>query len=124
MEPTMAHGKICYIEIPASDIADVAAFYQAVFDWRVRTRDDGTVAFDDSVGEVSGTFVAGVPPGTGQGVFIHIMVRSVAASMAAVTANGGTVLEGPGRHLPEITARFADPTGNVFGLYEERSLSG
>jgi len=25
--------------------------------------------------------------------------------------------------LPEITARFRDPAGNVMGLYQERSLS-
>jgi predicted enzyme related to lactoylglutathione lyase len=123
MTPTMAHGKICYIEMPARDIAEAASFYETVFDWHIRRRDDGECAFDDSVGQVSGTFVTGLPPTTEQGVFIHIMVRNVAASMAAVMANGGTVLEGPGRHLPEITARFADPTGNVFGLYQERSLS-
>jgi predicted enzyme related to lactoylglutathione lyase len=41
--------------------------------------------------------------------------------MTAVRDSGGTILEGPGRHLPEITARFSDPSGNVFGLFQERS---
>lgn len=122
MTPTMAHGKICYIEIPARDIAEAASFYETVFDWHIRRRDDGDVAFDDSVGEVSGTFVTGLPPTTEQGVFIHIMVKNVEATMIAVVANGATIIEGPGRHLPEITARFADPTGNVWGLYQERTL--
>ena len=124
MPPTMAHGKICYIEIPSRDIAEAATFYETVFDWHIRRRDDGSVSFDDSVGEVSGTFVTGLPPSTEQGVFIHLMVKHVDTSMTAITKNGGAVLEGPGRHLPEITARFADPSGNHWGLYQDRSLGG
>lgn len=124
MAPSLAHGKICYIEIPARDVAEAASFYETVFDWHIRRRDDGDVAFDDSVGQVSGTFVTGLPPTTEQGVFIHIMVKNVDTSMKAIAANGGTIVEGPGRHLPEITARFADPSGNVWGLYQDRSLGG
>ena len=124
MPPSMAHGKICYIEIPARDVAAAAAFYETVFDWRIRRRDDGSVSFDDSVGEVSGTFVTGLPPTTEQGVLIHIMVKNVDASMTAIAQHGGAVLEGPGRHLPEITARFSDPSGNVWGLYQDRSIGG
>lgn len=54
MNPTLGNGKICYLEIPASDIDTSVRFYQAVFGWAVRTRDDGSIAFDDGVGEVSG----------------------------------------------------------------------
>jgi len=36
--PTYANGKICYVDIPASDIAASAEFYQTVFGWEVRTR--------------------------------------------------------------------------------------
>jgi len=31
MPPTYANGKICYIELPATDIARSAGFYQKVF---------------------------------------------------------------------------------------------
>ena len=53
MPPTLANGKICYIELPARDIAGSAEFYQRVFGWHVRQRGDGSTAFDDSVNEVS-----------------------------------------------------------------------
>src|SRR5262245_47802174 len=36
MPPTIGNGKICYLEMPATDIARSAAFYQAVFGWNVR----------------------------------------------------------------------------------------
>ena len=52
MASTYATGKICYIELPATDIARSAEFYQKVFGWSVRKRGDGSTAFDDGVGEV------------------------------------------------------------------------
>ena len=54
MPPTMANGKICYIELSATDIARSADFYKQVFAWNVRKRGDGSTAFDDTTGEVSG----------------------------------------------------------------------
>ncbi len=56
-QPTIGNGKICYTEIPAIDINSSVAFYKEVFDWQVRYRDDGSIAFDDAVGEVSGTWI-------------------------------------------------------------------
>ncbi|MES3035521.1 MAG: VOC family protein [Gemmatimonadota bacterium] len=123
MEPTLGHGKICYLELPARDIAEASAFYATLFGWQVRDRGDGAVAFDDGVGEVSGTFVASPPETAVHAVFLHIMVRDVEATLEAVVQHGGAIVERPGRHLPEITARFTDPTGNSFSLYQERSLS-
>jgi predicted enzyme related to lactoylglutathione lyase len=51
MPPTRANGKICYIEIPASDIARSADFYRRVFGWNIRKRGDGSTAFDDTTGQ-------------------------------------------------------------------------
>jgi catechol 2,3-dioxygenase-like lactoylglutathione lyase family enzyme len=48
MPPTLANGKICYIEIPAADIRRSADFYAKVFGWRIRQRGDGSTAFDDA----------------------------------------------------------------------------
>jgi uncharacterized protein len=55
MPPTFANGKICYIEIPATDIARSSDFYHRSVGWNIRKRGDGSIAFDDGVGEVSGT---------------------------------------------------------------------
>jgi predicted enzyme related to lactoylglutathione lyase len=116
--PTFGNGKICYIEMPAIDIQRSASFYKAVFGWEVRTRDDGSVAFDDGVGEVSGTWVRGRKPATETGLMIHIMVDNAAATIDAVLANGGKLVQPIGKDAPEITARFSDPAGNVLGLYQ------
>ena len=119
MRPTIGNGKICYVEMPASDIERSAAFYRAVFGWTIRMRGDGSTAFDDGVGEVSGTWVIGRPPQGEPGLLVYIMVDSVAASIEAVIANGGELVQGIGVDAPEITARFRDPGGNIIGLYQE-----
>jgi len=119
MPPTLGHGKICYLEIPANDIRESAGFYEKVFGWNIRRRGDGSIAFDDGVGEVSGTWVIGRPPLFEPGILIYIMVDSVADSLETIVAHGGQVVQPIGVDAPEITARFRDPGGNVIGLYQE-----
>jgi predicted enzyme related to lactoylglutathione lyase len=119
--PTMGNGKVCYIEMPATDIKTSASFYQSVFGWNIRTRGDGSVAFDDGVGEVSGAWVRGRPPMTEVGLLIYIMVDSVEGTVEKVIASGGKLVQPIGADAPEITARFSDPAGNVLGLYQQPS---
>lgn len=117
--PTLSNGKICYIEIPAIDISRSVSFYKDVFGWQTRQRGDGSIAFDDTIGEVSGTWVTGRKPSSEPGLLVYIMVDSVAETIDAVTANGGTIVQPIGMDAPEITARFSDPAGNVLGLYQQ-----
>jgi hypothetical protein len=119
MPPTIGNGKICYIEIPATDIARSADFYGSVFGWNIRKRGDGATAFDDGVGQVSGTWVVGRPPMREVGLMVYVMVDSVDATIAKVTSNGGVIVQPVGADAPEITARFTDPAGNIIGLYQE-----
>jgi hypothetical protein len=119
MPPTIGNGKICYVQMPAVDIARSAEFYRAVFGWKIRTRGDGSTAFDDGVGEVSGAWVRGRPPQGAPGLLVYIMVEDAAATLELIVANGGEVVQAIGADAPEITARFKDPAGNVIGLYQQ-----
>ena len=121
MSPTSTNGKVCYIEIPATDVQRSAKFYEDVFGWGIRQRGDGSTAFDDTTGEVSGAWITGRPPLVEPGLLIYIMVDSVAAAVDAVVAHGGEIVQQIGADAPEVTARFRDPGGNVIGLYEEPS---
>jgi predicted enzyme related to lactoylglutathione lyase len=119
--PTYANGKICYVEIPTTDVGRSAAFYERVFGWRSRRRGDGATAFDDAVGEVSGAWVEGRAAAAGPvGMLVYIMVYDAKATLEAVAANGGRVVQEIGADAPEITARIADPWGNVWGVYQQR----
>jgi len=119
MPSASANGKICYIEMPATDVVRSADFYQRVFGWNIRKRGDNSTAFDDTVGQVSGTWVLGRPPSVTPGLLFYIMVDSVAKTIETIVANGGEIVQPIGGDAPEITARFRDPGGNVIGIFEQ-----
>lgn len=119
MAPTIGHGKICFLRIPTADIARSAEFYQRIFGWNVRQREDGRTAFDDGVGQVSGEWVLDRAPAAHGGLFVYIMVESVAATVELILTQGGEIVQAVGAEAPEITAHFRDPGGNVLGIYQE-----
>ena len=118
--PTLGNGKICYIEIPATDIEVSAAFYRSVFGWETRTRGDGALAFDDGVGEVSGIWTTRFKPAAGPGMLIYIMVDDINATITTIGAQGGSIVQQVGMDAPELTARFRDPAGNIFGIFQQQ----
>jgi len=119
--PGGGNGKICYVEIPADDIPKSANFYEAIFGWPIRSDNHGNAAFDDGVGVVSGMWTNQYKASTEPGLMVYIMMDSVEETVDAVIANGCKIVQPIGMDAPEITARFSDPFGNVFGLYQEPS---
>jgi predicted enzyme related to lactoylglutathione lyase len=122
MPPTLAPGKICYVQIPAVDVERSVTFYETVFGWNIRRRDNGEVAFDDTVGEVSGTWVTGRPPASQPGLLVYVLVDSVEKTLRKITEAGGEVVtpltpQGEG----EAFATFRDPAGNVLGVGQQPS---
>lgn len=116
-------GKICYIEIPAVDIAQSAEFYTRVFGWETRRRGDGVLAFDDTVNQVSGAWVVGRPPASEPGLMVYVMTADAAATVEAVVAAGGEIVAPIDPEGSEVVASFRDPAGNVLGIYQEPSLA-
>ncbi len=121
--PSLRTGKICYIEIPALDIAGSAEFYERAFGWHIRQRGDGATAFDDTTGQVSGAWVLGRPPAAQPGLMVYIMVADAAAAVEGVVAAGGEIVEPIPQHGTEVIATFRDPAGNVFGIYQDPGLA-
>lgn len=119
MPPTNVNGKICYIEIPASDVEQSSEFYRNFFGWKIRKLYDGHTAFDDTTGEVSGAWETGRKPHADPGMVVYVMVEDIGSTVDAIEAGGGKIVRHVGADAPEITARFSDPAGNVFGLYQE-----
>jgi hypothetical protein len=112
-----SNGKIFFIEIPAIDVILSATFYKKVFGWQIREHSDGRIVFEDSVNEISGTWVLGRPVTIETGVLIYILVKNLPATVRAIAVNGGKIVQ-PAIEDP-LTARFTDPAGNVFGLSQE-----
>jgi predicted enzyme related to lactoylglutathione lyase len=101
----MPNGKICYVEIPAADVKRSADFYAKVFGWSIRVRGDGSTAFDDTTGAVSGAWVSGRTPAKDPGAIVYVMVDSIPQTVAAILSGGGWP-----RRQKRPTARAADRT--------------
>jgi len=116
----MSHGKICYLEIPATTPEESAGFYKSIFGWTVRKRGDGELAFDDTAG-VSGTWVKESDRTPDEHTRVYIMVDDISGSLKKIEAAGGRVLTPRTDIAPNsgAFAVFADPAGAEFGLYEE-----
>jgi uncharacterized protein len=109
---------ISYLHIPAHDIAASAAFYRDVFDWAVHGRPDAA-SFSDGTGHVIGRWVTDQAVAGADGLGAYIYVADVDDTLTAIAAHGGQTVRGP---YPEGTLRvalFADPAGNVLGIWQE-----
>jgi predicted enzyme related to lactoylglutathione lyase len=121
--PSWRTGKICYLEIPATDVDRSAEFYRRAFGWEIRQRGDGATAFDDTVNQVSGTWVPGRPPASEPGLLVYIMVADAAAAVSGVVAAGGEIVRPVDPEDHEVFAHFRDPAGNVLGIYQQPGLA-
>jgi hypothetical protein len=121
--PRYRTGKICYLEIPATDIQQSADFYSRAFGWQLRTRGDGATAFDDTVNEVSGTWVLGRTPAREPGLMVYVMVADAAAAVKAIESAGGEIVQPVDPKAREVVATFRDPAGNVLGIYQQPGLA-
>jgi len=69
-------GGISYLRVPAGEPRRAAAFYEAVFGWKVdANRDDPS--FSDGTGHVIGHFIADLAPAGQAGVLPYVFVERV-----------------------------------------------
>jgi predicted enzyme related to lactoylglutathione lyase len=113
--------RLCYLEIPALDVHQSAAFYEKVFGWDIRGRDTGRPSFAYRSADVTGAWVTGRAISREPGLLPYIWVDDIDDTLARIESHGGEIvhrqhLDSPGG---EYIATFRDPAGNVMGLYQE-----
>ncbi|MCV7088934.1 VOC family protein [Mycobacterium interjectum] len=109
---------VSYLHIPAHDVVESAAFYRDVFGWQLRGEPDRP-SFSDGTGHVIGRWVTDQAVAGADGLRAYIYVTDVDDTLKTVTAHGGRVVTPP---YPEGTLRvalFADPAGNVVGIWQQ-----
>jgi len=117
-----------WIEIRTHDIEATAAFYEALFGWRItdkQTADGLDVWILDTGGEprVENLRRGGIwlrPEGERLGFVVYVLVDDIEATLEHVIKLGGEVV---GPRIPVgagHAAYFTDPSGNLVALYEER----
>ena len=121
--PTLRTGKLCYLEIPARDVHESAAFYEQAFGWTVRGRDSDRPSFDDTTGEVSGAWVLDRPPAAEPGILPYVMAADAAVAADKVVAAGGEIVLPVATYGTEVLGTFRDPAGNLLGIYQQPGLA-
>ena len=111
-------GGISYVEIPAVDAQQSAAFYKQVFGWNVRVQ-GAHVSFDDASGYVSGAWSTERSISREPGVLPYIYVDRIDETLAKVTARGGEVVRAPYPEGDLWVATLRDPAGNVIGVWQQ-----
>jgi len=112
-----SHGKMSYLEIPAVDARQSAAFYAAVFGWKLRGDTDNP-HFDDPTGDLIGAWMTGRAISSEPGLLPYIYVDRIDDTLEQVTANGGQIVRAPFPEEQLWVATFRDPAGNVLGVWQ------
>ncbi len=122
------HGKVSYMQIPASDPDVLAGFYQKVFGWELRGSSEHR-SFTDSSGELIGAFVRELERGGQPGVLPYMSVDDIHSAVADIEGSGGQIVKQPYREPPGAAdglwvATFRDPEGNVMGIWNMPTSGG
>ncbi len=110
-------GGVSYLRVPADDPPRAAAFYEAVFGWRVDAAREEP-SFEDGTGHVIGHFVPGLAVAGEAGVRPYVFVDDLDETLARAVAAGAAVATEPYPEGDLRVAAFRDPSGNVIGVWE------
>ncbi len=120
----MPGPAIVHIEFKSADFARTSAFYEKLFDWKTQANASNSYMKADAVGGPSGGWVR-ADLIQSPGPIAYLVVDDLAAKLEEVEQAGGRVLV---RSMPfagggEI-GLFADPDGNVLGLWKRKDGAG
>jgi predicted enzyme related to lactoylglutathione lyase len=117
-EHPFGHGRLAYIQIPALDANESAAFYKDIFGWQVRGGTPAHLSFTDTTGDVIGAFVTDRVIATRPGIIFYIYVHGLDATLAKMISAGGEVVRQPYQEGDVWVATLTDPAGNIIGIWQ------
>jgi uncharacterized protein len=115
-------GGISYLRIAATEPRRSAAFYAAVFGWKVDA-ERADPSFEDGTGHVIGHFMTHLPVAGEAGVVPYVFVGRVDETLEKVVAQGGEIVTPPYPEGDLRVATFRDPAGNVIGVWQQGSAA-
>jgi predicted enzyme related to lactoylglutathione lyase len=124
-----APGTPCWVDLGSPDLDAAVVFYSGLFGWEVPEAENVEDTGGYRRATKNGKDVAGMMPLMQEGQppawATYVAVADAAATAAAVTENGGSVLAEPMDVLGLGTmAIFADSEGAVFGIWQPGTFPG
>jgi predicted enzyme related to lactoylglutathione lyase len=113
------HGRLAYLQIPATNVQDSAAFYMTNFGWQIRGEGKAHLSFADATGDMIGSWVTDIAISVTPGVLAFIYVHGIDAAVERIAASGGEVVKPPYLEGDLWVATFRDPAGNVLGIWQQ-----
>jgi predicted enzyme related to lactoylglutathione lyase len=113
------HGHVSYLEIPAVNVEQSAAFYEAVLNWEIHQRQPGNISFDDRSGDLIGRWVTGRKASREPGLVPYTYVDRIDDVVQRIVKHGGEIVKAPYPEGDLWVATFRDPTGNLMGIWQE-----
>lgn len=115
-------GEFSHIEFPADDVERAKAFYGAVFGWQFRSMDEmpGYYLYEAGPGGLGGG-IGTRGDNAPETVRNYLAVDSIDDTLAAATANGGTIVVGKTDIGFGWYAAITDTEGNELGLYKSKT---
>ena len=117
---TQRHHRLDYVEIATTDIARSKKFYADAFGWAFNDYGPdyaGIQGAEPDDPEVGGLNPEAKP--SPEGVFVQLFSNDLDASVEAVKAAGGDVVNGPYEFPGGRRFHFTDPSGNQLGVWAE-----
>jgi len=112
-------NKFNWVEIRVRDLEKARNFYGSLFDWKIRGDENKDFAYwIIDTGEKPGAGMWRFPEGKPLGVLVYILVDDINKTLEKVVKSGGKVVVPKSKENGNAMATFADPDGNLFGLYE------
>lgn len=112
-------NRFNWVEIRVRDLEKAKNFYGSLFDWKITGEENKDWAYWlIDTGEKPGGGMWRFPEGKPLGVLVYILVDDIDRTLEKVEQLGGKVVAPKSREGENAMATFADPDGNLFGLYE------
>ena len=113
------HGKLNYVEFPASDIEATKAFFITVFDWSFTDYGPEYTSFSDQ-GLNGGFYKSDLKSLTENGSALLVFYsRDLEQTLNTVTQSGGTIVKPIFSFPGGRRFHFTEPSGNEFAVWSE-----
>ena len=111
------HGRLSYLQIPATNVRASGDFYASVFGWG--KGNDDHLSFSDATRSMIGAWVTERVSSQDAGVLPYIYVHGIDSLLEQIRKHGGEIVKPPYPEGDLWVATFQDPAGNVIGIWQQ-----